>query len=327
MVPHVSRHALRNLSRSQSLVDELVGCGDVPALNELADALTDDSTPATVARGPLKRLGDALARVSDNSDVITIATRTLERLALRNGGAIGAAGFDEADYALRLPLYAVYMGEDDPLRAATVLSAARLEGAAFTDAQRAAGYIKVAQAYLRADDDVNADRFVKRATDPVYRTGDAVMALTLKALTAVVLDAKRRFLEAAVRYLEVVAAGSALVEEVELLKFLQDAATAAILAPAGPQRLRVLGAVLRDSRVTSLDAAVAGMLKHVATGRLIAPDDAGETGRSSIDRVLARKCCRPAAVGVCFRPTCNSHPPYHCVPQSSSPPDSSRTNV
>jgi COP9 signalosome complex subunit 4 len=67
---------------------------------------------------------------------------------------------------------------------------------------------------------------------------------------AQVLDAKRKFIEAALRYLDVMrSVEAAEVDEAELIAFVEKAAICAVLAPAGPQRQRVMGTLMRLEKI------------------------------------------------------------------------------
>jgi len=66
-----------------------------------------------------------------------------------------------------------------------------------------------------------------------------------------VLDAKRKFIEAALRYLDVMrSVEAAEVDEAELIAFVEKAAICAVLAPAGPQRQRVMGTLMRLDKIS-----------------------------------------------------------------------------
>jgi len=181
-----------------ALLDSLVAAADGAALRCALDALVDEAVPLAVARPALRHAGEALARLSDDALLEAVVQHGLAAIARR-----GVELFEEADYALRLALFQVCHAHDDFLGAATVLGAARLDGAAFTDHHRAAAWIKVAQAFYKAGDDVGTERFLRRAGDVVHRAGDATLQLQYAALYATSLDAKRSFLPAAQRYLEV----------------------------------------------------------------------------------------------------------------------------
>jgi COP9 signalosome complex subunit 4 len=71
------------------------------------------------------------------------------------------------------------------------------------------------------------------------------MALILryKSTYARVLDANRKFLQAASRYHDLSQAQTDMIDADDLNNMLGRAATCAILAPSGPQRQRILGLV------------------------------------------------------------------------------------
>ena len=50
--------------------------------------------------------------------------------------------------------------------------------------------------FIRADDDVNAERFIRRANDYVHTHGDRPLLLGFRAARAQIQDAKRKFFEA-----------------------------------------------------------------------------------------------------------------------------------
>jgi len=196
------------------------------------------------------------------------------------GGAPGGGGLEAAEYRLRYLLYRVYMGADDFLRAGAALGGAPLDapGLPLGDAERALAYVKVAQAYLKGDDDVAADRFVRRAGELVTRGTPFAVAAQFRACYAAVLDAKRKFHEAALRYYEL----STLrppegveLDEAELLAMLAKAARAACLAPAGPARGRLMGTLYRDERARgALDGLTFSTLERMYLERVVPPADA-----------------------------------------------------
>jgi len=80
------------------------------------------------------------------------------------------------------------------------------------------------------------------------------LILRYKSTYARVLDANRKFLQAASRYHDLSQSSTDLIDADDLLQMLGRAATCAILAPSGPQRQRVLGLVFKDPRLHQLDA-------------------------------------------------------------------------
>jgi COP9 signalosome complex subunit 4 len=253
-----------------AFIDAAVSAGDGGALKAAADALADEGTPLAVARPALRHLGETVnVALRDNATAEDVCTHALAQLAAR-----GVEAFEEADYHLRWPLFAIYVADEDYLRAATTLAAARLDGGAFDDATRAAAFVKVAQNAYKGGDEVMADRFMKRAGEYVHRAGDPVLLMQWRTLGAVVADSKRRFADAAGAYIAVVREAGDAVEEAEAVGLLDKAAVCAILAPAGPQRTRLLGALLRDERTARVRPPVHAMLTRVAHERLVPPSEA-----------------------------------------------------
>jgi COP9 signalosome complex subunit 4 len=174
-------------------------------------------------------------------------------------------------------LFEVHHSDEDFLRAATVLAQARIESACATDEARALAYVKVAQAFLKAEDDVSADAYAKRAAPFVFKEGVSwVVQVQYKAIVAQVLDAKKQFLQAALRYADLSRLPPQQMQEQDLLAMLEKAARCAILSPAGPPRQRVMAALCRDERVLEglIDPRTGNLLERMFTERFVAPADA-----------------------------------------------------
>lgn len=80
------------------------------------------------------------------------------------------------------------------------------------------------------------------------------LLLRYKYTYARILDANRKFLQAASRYYELSQLHDSEVEEEELILLLGRAATCAILSPTGTQKQRILGLLYKDPRLSTLDA-------------------------------------------------------------------------
>jgi len=135
---------------------------------------------------------------------------------------------------------------------------------------------------LEEDETVEADSAVTKAgtvveniTDP-----DQHMALILryKSTYARVLDANRKFLQAASRYHDLSQSATDLIDADDLLQMLGRAATCAILAPSGAQKQRVLGLLFSDARLHQLDAMTslethASLVTKMFRTQVIRPDE------------------------------------------------------
>ena len=91
-----------------------------------------------------------------------------------------------------------------------------------------------------------------------------------------ILDSKRKFLEAATRFYQLSQLttrqfGSKTISEAELTTALQMAATCTILAPAGPQRSRLLATLYKDERSAKLPNF--SVLEKMFMDRLLRPEE------------------------------------------------------
>lgn len=171
---------------------------------------------------------------------------------------------DAADNTLRQKIFDYKVNVDgDYSEAAKVLAGMRMEddlgSVYYTDpASKCDVYVKIAECFLEEDAIVESDSAVTKAGSVVesITEPDQHMALILryKSTYARVLDANRKFLQAASRYHDLSQSSSDLIRAEDLLAMLGRGATCAILAPSGPQRQRVLGHIYKDERLFQLDS-------------------------------------------------------------------------
>lgn len=137
-----------------------------------------------------------------------------------------------------------------------------------SEAQRAEAYVKAAQQFIRGDDDVAAERMIRKANELVHGVGSRLLTLRFKTVYAQILDQKRRFIEAVQRYIEILRQVTAEeVDEEDIRSILTKAAICAILAPAGPQRQRVMNTLMRDERIGTIEVRQAGVSRRLRGAR------------------------------------------------------------
>ncbi|RHY27865.1 hypothetical protein DYB32_007643, partial [Aphanomyces invadans] len=135
--------------------------------------------------------------------------------------------FEEADVALREILCDLLMDEEEYIEAAKTLAAINLESSSrwgslsfsttfpgisltfqatrqYTDDEKAEKYVKIAELYLQEDETVDAENYINRASRVIHAVGSNNWPLKLRYQVsyARILDAKRKFLDAALRYYE-----------------------------------------------------------------------------------------------------------------------------
>lgn len=159
------------------------------------------------------------------------------------------------DNTLREMIFDFHVGEKDYREAAAILVHKRMEdmddsSVYYTPSHKKCDvYVRMAECYLEGNDIVEAEGAVNRAGTALEQISDpdSHMALILryKATYARVLDANRKFLQAANRFYDLSKAGAhtGTIADDDLLIMLGRACTCAILSPSGPQRQRLLDAV------------------------------------------------------------------------------------
>ncbi|GLE03138.1 hypothetical protein PINS_up012017 [Pythium insidiosum] len=170
---------------------------------------------------------------------------------------------------IKPPLADLYMEDEEYIEAAKALAAINLESSArqYSDTQKAEKYVKIAELYLQEDETVDAENFINRASRCIHSVEDWALKLRYQVSYARILDAKRKFLDAALRYYEFSQSKPDEVDPDDLLALLQKAVTCAILASAGPQRSRLLGTLYKDERVKNSEHAA--ILEKMYTEQLI----------------------------------------------------------
>jgi COP9 signalosome complex subunit 4 len=123
-----------------------------------------------------------------------------------------------------------------------------------------------------------AQTYFSRASLLIHGTKDQLLQLSYRLSQARLFDHSARFVEAAQRYHEV--SFNTAIDEGDRLQMLSSAVATSILAPAGPQRARVLASLNRDDRVhTALPAHLSSMLRKMLLDRIVRPDEVHEFER------------------------------------------------
>ncbi|PPQ75130.1 hypothetical protein CVT26_012091 [Gymnopilus dilepis] len=154
--------------------------------------------------------------------------------------------------SLRFQLADLLEEEEDWSGAARVLMGISLDSGqrSISDAEKLRVYVRIVRLLLEDEDSVQAETYYNRAALLVHSTTDRETILQFKLCQARISDYSRKFLEAASRYHELSYVGE--IDEDERRHMLMAAVTCAVLAPAGPNRSRVLASLYRDERSADL---------------------------------------------------------------------------
>eukprot|EP01116_Phalansterium_solitarium_P015836 TRINITY_DN353_c1_g1_i12.p1 TRINITY_DN353_c1_g1~~TRINITY_DN353_c1_g1_i12.p1 ORF type:complete len:417 (+),score=127.58 TRINITY_DN353_c1_g1_i12:67-1251(+) len=234
----------------RQVLDQLIQSKNAAGLKEFANHMLDDKTPLVISRTLLQAFASSLPLLPAEEHM-QIAHYALERIQPR------VVAFEEQVSVIRLDLAKLYEAEEQWKEAARILIGIPLDsGQRVLDAAYKVNiYVHIAQLYLEDDEAVSAEAYINRAAEIIHQCGPAhepaveQLQLRYKVCFARIVDYKRQFIKAALRYYEL----SQLVAEHERLEALQYAVICAILAAAGPQRSRMLSTLYKDERSAQLD--------------------------------------------------------------------------
>ncbi|GAA5956146.1 hypothetical protein JCM3765_005466 [Sporobolomyces pararoseus] len=147
--------------------------------------------------------------------------------------------------------YADLLEQDEEFpEAAKVLIGIPLESGTKSDSYKLKVYIRIVRLFLEEEDSTSADTYFNRASLLAHSASDDVeVSLQFKLCQARMFDYSRKFQEASSKYHEI-SYVSVLAEE-ERLQALSAAIVCAVLAPAGPNRSRILTSLYKDERSSS----------------------------------------------------------------------------
>jgi len=158
--------------------------------------------------------------------------------------------FEEQVSLIRMNLSILYEAEEEWKDAARVLQGIPLDtGQRLLEPEyKVKIWVKVAQLFLEDDESIDAESYINKASELIHQCKDEMLHLRYKVCFARIMDYKRHFMKASMRYYEL----SQIVGEQERVEALQYSVVCAILAAAGPQRSRMLSTLFKDERTTKL---------------------------------------------------------------------------
>ncbi|KAM3315181.1 hypothetical protein ACQJBY_033745 [Aegilops geniculata] len=214
--------------------------------------VVSDEVPLVVSRQLLQTFAQELGKLEPDSQK-EVAHYALTQIQPR------VVSFEEQVVVIREKLAELYESEQQWSRAAQMLSGIDLDSGIrmLDDTNKLSKCVQIARLYLEDDDAVNAEAFINKASFLVTNSNQEVLNLQYKVCYARILDLKRKFLEAALRYygisqIEQRQIGDEEIDENALEQALSAAVTCTILAGAGPQRSRVLATLYKDERCSKL---------------------------------------------------------------------------
>ncbi|KAJ3412805.1 COP9 signalosome complex subunit 4 [Chytridiales sp. JEL 0842] len=266
------------------------------ALETVLSHLVEESVGLVVSRGLVGELVELFRRWSEDQEqevegVERVWRFGLERLSTR------AVAFEEQISSVRESLAALLENQEEWTEAAKILQGIPLDSGHRTvpDDYKCRIYIHIVRLFLEDEDAVSAESYLNRAALLMHNpsiSSDKLLNLQFKSSQARLLDFKRQFLLAASKYLELSYVADLAVSE--RVHCLIQSITCAVLAPAGPQRSRMLGTLYKDERVRSGEHAemkeggVSSMLTKMYLDRILQKTEVQEFEKTLKPHQLAK---------------------------------------
>ncbi|KAJ6973664.1 COP9 signalosome complex subunit 4-like isoform X1 [Populus alba x Populus x berolinensis] len=251
----------QKIEQYKHILSSVISSNDIVQAKKFIDHMLSDDVPLVVSRQLLQTFAHELGRLEPETQK-EIAHYTLAQIQPR------VVSFEEQVLIIREKLAELYESEQQWSKAAQMLSGIDLDSGmrVIDDSFRLSKCVQIARLYLEDDDAVNAEAFINKASFLVSSSQHEVLNLQykvqivllfLRVCYARILDLKRKFLEAALRYYDISQIEKRQIEdetidEEALEQALSAAVTCTILAAAGPQRSRVLATLYKDERCSKL---------------------------------------------------------------------------
>ncbi|KAK3030544.1 hypothetical protein RJ639_039574 [Escallonia herrerae] len=235
----------QKIEQYKHILSTVIASNDIVQARNFIDHMLSDDVPLVVSRQLLQTFAQELGRLEPEAQK-EIAYYTLTQIQPR------VVSFEEQVLVIREKLAELYESEEQWSQAAKMLSGIDLDSGmrVIDDTFRLSKCVQIARLYLEDDDAVNAEAFINKASFLVSNSQHEVLNLQYKVCYARILDLKRKFLEAALRYYDISQIqkrqiGDEVIDEDALEQALAAAVTCTILAAAGPQRSRVLATLYK----------------------------------------------------------------------------------
>lgn len=240
------------IEQYKGVLGSLIAAADASGMCAFVDHMLTDDVPLVVSRQVLQHFATDFRQLPGDA-VKAVGTHALDRIQPR------VVSFEEQVSIIRETLAALFETEEDWSRAAQTLAGIDLDSGnrVLDDTYKFEKCVKIAMLYLEDDDAVLADNYIKKASFLLSGCKNEALELQYKTCYARIMDSKRRFLEAALRYYELSSVekreyGGQRISDEDLAFALTQAITCTILAAAGPQRSRVLATLYKDERCATL---------------------------------------------------------------------------
>ncbi|KAJ5698650.1 hypothetical protein N7462_000655 [Penicillium macrosclerotiorum] len=275
-------HQPTKLQQYNDLLDEIVATSSGDELAQdivyYLDSILNEDVSIVAARALLDSFIPVL-RTFDAEIKIKVGQHAVTLLQSR------ATSAEEQDSQIREILAEAYESEEEYTAAARTLSGINIDSSQrlVSDAAKAQLWIRIVRYYLEDEDTTSAEAFLNRIKNLPSKIEEHDAKLHFQLAQARILDARRRFLDAAQEYFNVSLAPG--VDEGDRLAALSAAIRCAVLAPAGPQRSRTLSRLYKDDRAPSVEEF--SILEKMFLDRLLNADEVAAFAKKLAPHQLA----------------------------------------
>ncbi|KAF5830942.1 hypothetical protein DUNSADRAFT_13825 [Dunaliella salina] len=236
----------------KKVLSKILGEASVEGCRAFVDHMLSESVPLVLSRHLLQVFAQGIGSLPPEVHK-PVAKEALQRVQPR------MVSFEEQVAIIRESLATQLEREEQWAEAASILAGIDLDSGMrnIDPLYKLQMNIKIAMLFLEDDDPVSAEMFIKKASSLIAHSKDPAIELQYKTCYARILDSKRKFVEAALRYYELSSTAmnisGGMVTPADLEQALNAAITCTILAAAGPQRSRMLSLLYKDERSQKLD--------------------------------------------------------------------------
>jgi len=241
---NIGSHQMEKLFRGSEVltseIEALMTKGDVATLKNSLDQLIKDDQKIIQTKQVLDAVTERYSKLN-NDNVISLGEFLVEKL--------GNNSYFESQLAkTKENLADVYAARGDYYRAARTLAEVNFESPnmKYTKEEKIEKYVLISEYYFEAGDTTMAETYVRKCGPFVDDNVSRELRLRYEVAFARSMDNNRKFLQAAQKYQWL--ASQPGIEDKDLMALLNDAIVCVTLGPAGPQKARIIGTLIKDER-------------------------------------------------------------------------------